>query len=113
MSITRATGAKNKFKTLKKGIETENNNSVRKKTIDFSDGKISFALTIPQIIAICIFVSGIVWFVAAEWRFDVKCTEFKNEINNENNPRLNNIEKQLGNLKNQIENIKIRNPYLK
>ncbi len=120
MPTTKATANKGKFKKNESATETDDDFDIqpgRKKTFDFSNGNLSFVLTISQIIALCIFVGGIIWFVAAEWHFAVKSTNLKDELDkkfillideHEKKDELKKIdlEKEMGKSNEEINNLK-------
>lgn len=127
MVSTKATAGKTKFKRVGSATETDDDldkQPSRKKLFDFSDGRFSLTLTIFQIISLCLFIGGIAWFLAAEWRFEVKTVNLKNELEQKfsqfksdyeegNRSKLNILEKGLNDIENSLNNLKVRNPYLK
>lgn len=127
MALTKATAGKAKFKRIMSATETDDNldeQPNKGKMFDFSDGRFSLTLTIFQILSLCAFIAGGAWFVAAEWRFDVKTTNFKNELEKElqkiqstyekkNTSELDTLKESVKSAENSLNNLKIKNPYLK
>jgi|SRR3989344_28089 len=127
MASTKATASKGKFQKVESATETDDDldkQPKRKTLFDFSDGQFSLTLTIFQIISLCLFIGGIAWFIAAEWRFEVKAVNLKGEIDQkfnqfksdqegETRSKLSILEKELKNIENNLNNLLIRNPDLK
>lgn len=127
MPSTKATTSKAKFEKIKSATETDDNleeGLTRKKTIDFSTGGPSLTLSLFQLIALVLFIISVTWFVAAKWYFETKTITLKNELEQKfsefkidweknNTLKINNLDKQINDLNNQLSNLKIKNPYLK
>src|SRR3989338_8796489 len=119
MASTKATAGKTKFKKIGSATETDddlNEQPNKKRLFDFSDGRFSLTLTIFQIISLCLFIGGLAWFVAAEWRFEIKTVNLKNELEQKlnqfkldyekkNQSELNITEKRLNDVKNSLNNL--------
>ncbi len=127
MPSTKATASRGRFQRVESATETDDNldeQPKRRNLFDFSDGKFPFTLTIFQIISLCTFIAGIVWFLAAEWRFEMKAVNLKGEIDQKFNQFINDqeaktqskfniLEKELRSTEDSLNNLKIRNSYLK
>lgn len=124
MAVIKATTNKNKYNKKGGNTGTDDYSKSQSKTFDFSDGKFSLKLTIFQIVGLCLFISGVVWFIAAEWHFDIKAVnlenkfdekfnQFKIDSNKENLSNLDDLEKRISDLESSLNNLKIKNSYLK
>lgn len=108
MAITKGT-ANNKNKFRKQGTPTQTSMGDEKnirKSLDFSDGKLSVTLTIIQLITTIIFIGGIVWFIAANWVFDSKCNRVIND-------KIKDLEGKMSEFKSTNDCLKIKGVFSK